>query len=446
MPDNIENYINEVATKLLANLANHAGSVANKYAYYNADQQTKDFGISMPKNMARIRPGVGWASRAINTLSDRLNFDGFANDTLGANKAFANANASAIIEKSITDALIAGCSFIAIVERGDGLKLMPFTASEATGCVDENTGMLSVGLAVTEFYGFCDGCDSMWSTLGLVPKNYIVFTKDATAYFENGALKQITPNPTGRPLLHVITHRQSADRPLGKARISNTVRRIIDEVARLKVRYEIAAEFYSTPQRYITGVAEESLQGANFESALGKIWAVTKDSEGGVASIGQLAQMTINQFSDQKKDLARDFCAETALTLRNLGYETSNPTSAESLKSMSDDLLLEAQACQDEIGRELKDLAISLAMLNNGASTYPDSWNSLRPSWRPIFQLDIGAAGDAIYKLFEVMPELKGTTTAYRMLGISTAEAEELSKARAGTSATEFMPTAGSNQ
>lgn len=426
MPDNTETYINEVATKLLANLANHAGSVANKYAYYNADQQPKDFGISMPKNMAMIRPGVGWASRAINTLSDRLNFDGFANDTLGANKAFANANASSIIEKSITDALIAGCSFIAIVEHSDGLKLMPFTASEATGCVDENTGMLSVGLAVTEFYGFCDGCDNMWSTLGLVPKNYILFTKDATAYFENNALKQITPNPTGRPLLHVITHRQSADRPLGKARISNTVRRIIDEVTRLKVRYEVAAEFYSTPQRYITGVAEESLQGANFESALGKIWAVTKDSEGGVASIGQLAQMTINQFSDQKKDLARDFCAETALTLRNLGYETSNPTSAESLKSMSDDLLLEAQACQDEIGRELKDLAISLAMLNNGASTYPDSWNSLRPSWKPVFQLDLGAAGDAVYKLFEVMPELKGTTTAYRMLGISTAEAEEL--------------------
>lgn len=446
MPDNTEKEILEIAQKLLMNLANHAGAVVNKYDYYNADQATKDYGIAMPKNLARIKPGIGWASRAVNTLGDRLNFDGFANDTMGANKLFTDAGAYAIIEKSTTDTLIAGCSFVAITENEGKLKLLPFTAAEATGCVDENTGMLSVGLAVTRFYGYCDGCDKMWSRLGLVPQDYIVFTPDYTAYFENNALVRIVNNPTGRPLLHVITHRQSADRPLGKARISNTVRRIVDEVARLKVRYEIASEFYSTPQRYITGVAEEALNGADFETALGKIWTVTKDEDGGAATVGQLAQMTINQFSDQKKDLARDFCAETALTLRNLGYETSNPTSAESLKSMSDDLLLEAQACQDEMGREIKEIAISLAMLQNGASTYPAEWDTLRPSWKPIFQLDIGAAGDAIYKLFEVMPELKGTTTAYRMLGISTAEAEELSKARTNTSATEFMPTAGSNQ
>ncbi len=445
MPDNTQTYITDIAQRLLKNLANHAAPVSNKYAYYNADQGMKDYGIALPKGLAKVRPGIGWAGRAINTLSDRLNFDGFAHDTFGANQLFAEAGAEAVIEKATVDTLIAGCSFIATVEHKGELRLMPFTAMEATGCVDENTGRLKYGLAVTNWYGFCEGCDACWSTLGLVPQDYIVFTEHATGYFENGALVDIKENVTGRPLLHVLTRRQSADRPLGKARISNTVRRIVDEVARLKVRYEVAAEFYSTPQRYLTGVAQSALEGANFETALGKLWIVTNDEDGGVANFGQLAQMTMNQFSEQKKDLARDFCAETALTLRNLGYETANPTSAESLKSMSDDLLLEAQACQDELGRELREIAISLAMLKNNANTYPTEWDNARASWKPVFQLDLGAAGDALYKLFEIMPELKGTTTAYRMLGISTAEAEELASKRT-TNPTAFMPTEGVEQ
>ena len=448
MPDEFINEVNAEANKLLNKLQTLAWSAGVKYDYYNATQAVVDLGISVPKKFKNMKPGVGWASRAVNTIADRLNFDGFAKDEFGVNDLFDKTGAFAVLNKAKTDALIAGCSFVATMPTDDGsVKLLPFTATEATGTIDQRTGLLDTGLAVVRWYPFEDnvytGFWRDWSKVGLVPADYILFAKDFTAYFVNQQLVRIVENPTGRPLLHVLTHRQSADRPFGKSRISNTVRRIVDEVGRLEIRYEIAAEFYSAPQRYINGMAEGATQDANLESALGKVWAITKDEDGEHPEIGQLAQMSINQFSDQKKDLASDFCAETALTLRNLGYETANPTSAESLSAMSDDLLLEAQENQQELGREFKEIAVSMRLVLDGNNIVPDRLDVIEPTWKPLFQIDIGSAGDAAYKLIQAMPELAGTTTLYRMMGMSIKDAEALSKSKSRARPSNFMLAEG---
>lgn len=442
MPDNeIILELTGIAQKLLLKLQTLAWPAGEKYCYFNANQNVVDLGISMPKNFRGLKPGVGWASRAVNTLSDRINFDGFANDKVGINDLLDDIGAFTVFSKAKSDALIAGCSFIAVLPTEGGVKLLPFTATEATGNIDQRTGLLDSGLAVLRWYQYdpADANARGWSKVGLVPQDYALFTKDYTAYFINQQLAWITVNPTKRPLLHVITHRQSADRPFGKSRISNTVRRIIDEVGRLKVRYEIAAEFYSTPQRYVNGLADGSVDNATLEAALGKIWTITKDEDGEKPEIGQLAQMSINQFSDQKKDLARDFCAETALTLRNLGYETANPTSAESLSAMSDDLLLEAQACQTEFGREFREIAISARMAIDKTDTVPSGLKAIEAAWKPVFQIDVASAGDAAYKLIQAMPELAGTTTLYRMLGMNVREAEELAEKSRNARPNDFM-------
>ena len=442
MPDNeIILELTGIAQKLLLKLQTLAWPAGEKYCYFNANQNVVDLGISMPKNFRGLKPGVGWASRAVNTLSDRINFDGFANDKVGINDLLDDTGAFTVFGKAKSDALIAGCAFIAVLPTKDSVKLLPFTAVEATGNIDQRTGLLDNGLAVLRWYQYdpTNANARGWSKVGLVPQDYAVFTKDYTAYFINQQLAWITVNPTKRPLLHVITHRQSADRPFGKSRISNTVRRIIDEVGRLKVRYEIAAEFYSTPQRYVNGLADGSVDNATLEAALGKIWTITKDEDGEKPEIGQLAQMSINQFSDQKKDLARDFCAETALTLRNLGYETANPTSAESLSAMSDDLLLEAQACQTEFGREFREIAISARMAIDKTDIIPSGLRAIEAAWKPVFQIDVASAGDAAYKLIQAMPELAGTTTLYRMLGMNVREAEELAEKSRNARPNDFM-------
>jgi hypothetical protein len=415
--------------------------VQDKYDYYDADNDISDFGISTPIRMRHVRPGVGWASRAVNTLSDRVVFDGFANDTFGINTYLEQIGGLTVINKDKHDAYIAGCAFIAVSdEAGTGRKvLVPFTAQEATGEIDQTTGLLKYGLAVTK-----------WAQpkpkkpgINYAPKNYILFTPEYTAVFESRYLVAMYRNTTGRTMLHPLTRRASTNRPLGKSRISNTVRRIINEVGRLKRREEIAEEFYALPQRYITGLADGADVDPNLSSAIGKVWTITQDEEGNHPDIGQLTQMSIDGFVEAKKDKARDFCAETALTLRNLGYETGNPTSAESLSAMSDDLLLEAQNSQEEMGKQIKELAITLYMATQGISNVPENLQSIVPSWKPIFQVDVSSVGDSVFKLNQVMPEIFETTEGYAMLGVGIRRAEELLKLRKAAQGKKFMQDGG---
>lgn len=433
----IEDQANSLASRLLFKLETRQIKVQDKYDYYDADNELHDFGISTPMRMRNTRPGIGWASRCVNTLSDRIVFDGFARDTNGINNYLEAINGFSIINHTKHDTHIAGCAFIAVADDPvTGRKiLIPFTAQEATGEVDQTTGLLKYGLAVTKWHE----PKPRKPGIRYAPKDYIVFTPAYTAMFVNRSLVQLIPNDTERTLLHPLTRRASANRPLGKSRITNTVRRIIQEVGRLKRREEIAEEFYALPQRYITGVAEGADKDSTLDSAIGKVWVINKDEEGDAPTIGQLAQMTIDQFETAKKDKARDFCAETALTLRNLGYETGNPTSAESLASMSDDLLLEAKATQEEMGRQIKELCITMYMAQLGVATVPDDLQNLIPSFKPISQVDIGAAGDAIFKIYQAMPELVGTTEGYQMLGIGIRRAEELVAARKALPNTAFM-------
>ena len=66
----------------------------------------------------------------------------------------------------------------------------------------------------------------------------------------------------------------------------------------------------------------------------------------------------------------------------------------------------------------------------DGISDVPDAMNELVPAWKPIFQMDVGATGDAIGKIQTAMPEFIGTIASYRMLGVSIREAEELVEKR----------------
>lgn len=441
--DPIVDIANTLANRLIYNLTSLQVKVQDKYDYYNADNDLPDLGISTPMRMRNLRPGIGWAARAVNTLSDRVTFDGFAGDTFGINAYMDSIGGFSVLSKAKHDAFIAGCAFIAVSDAPIGSStpkvLVPFTALEATGEIDQRTGLLKWGMAVTKWHV----PKPKKAGINYAPKDYILFTPEFTAVFENRVLVRYEPNPTGRTLLHPVTHRQSADRPLGKSRLSNTVRRIINEVGRLKRREEIAEEFYALPQRYISGLAEGAEKDSSLDSAIGKVWAITVDEEGNKPDIGQLQQMSITGFETAKKDKARDFCAETALTLRNLGYETGNPSSAESLQAMSDDLLLEAQNSQDEMGKQFKELMITLRLALDGNDTVPAQLRQLIPAWKPIFQADIGQVGDAMFKLFQAMPELVGTVEGYRMMGIGIRQAEELVKKRLAASGSTFMQNGG---
>ena len=83
-------------------------------------------------------------------------------------------------------------------------------------------------------------------------------------------------------------------KPLGQSRITKPVRTIIDTSTRSYVRMEGNAEFYSTPQLALLGVAEEAFESATdvekFRLAMDRILALTRDEGGRRAD--KLTQLT----------------------------------------------------------------------------------------------------------------------------------------------------------
>lgn len=160
--------------------------VQDKYDYYNADNEVTDFGISTPMRMRNTRPGIGWAGRAVNTLSDRIVFDGFANDTFGLNDYLEGINGFTVINKDKHDAHIAGCAFVAVSEDAETGKkiLIPFTAQEATGEINQTSGLLKYGLAVTKWMK-AKPYNPYKPGMRFAPKDYILFTPAYTAIFIN---------------------------------------------------------------------------------------------------------------------------------------------------------------------------------------------------------------------------------------------------------------------
>jgi hypothetical protein len=139
--------------------------------------------------MLHHRPGIGWASRAVNSLSDRVNFDGFARDSFGVNNYFTQINATTVISQGKHDSAIGGCAFIAVVDNSEDDPahpkiLMPFTAEEATGEINQTTGLLNHGLAVTRWAKPQPTMATATRRIRFAPADFIVFTKNYTAIFE----------------------------------------------------------------------------------------------------------------------------------------------------------------------------------------------------------------------------------------------------------------------
>lgn len=437
----------EMSRNLLGIIVSKRSKVQLKYEYYEAEQRLRDLGISMPAKLLALQSGLGWASKAVDVVADRLSFDAFENDRLGINSLYEIADETEAIDSAKHDALIAGCAFIAIVddESIQQKRFMPFSALEATGILNTTTGLLKYGLAITRY----NRDEKLANTYSKFPTNFaedwVLFGEDFTAIYEKRQLVRIVANPTGRSYLHLLANRPTTKQPFGRSVISKECRLLIQAGLRTMRRSEVAGEFYSSPQRYILGVSEDFEKDESMDLQLGKIALVESDGEGKAPTAGQWQQQTMSPYSDQLKMFAQQFCAKTGLTLHSLGFDTNNPTSAESYEAQNEDLRLLVERTSKHFGNVLKKMAITLRLSASGTRIVTEDMRAIVPHWEPVFKVDIGPAGDAFNKILQTVPELKQSNRMFYMLGMSVKEAERYAAAQQSTGAVSSI-MAGSGQ
>lgn len=377
--------------------------------YYDADVS-----VTIPSQIrGRYRSVLGWCSKGVDALADRLVFREFKNDQFNLDEIFNANNADIFFDSAILSSLIASCSFVYISKVSDDSlpRLQVIEASNATGVIDPITGLLTEGYAVLERDDYGQ------------PSLEAYFTKEATTYiYKDRKIADFSiPNPTGHPLLVPIIHRPDAVRPFGRSRITRSGMYYQRYAKRTLERADITAEFYSFPQKYVVGLSNDAEPLDAWKATVTSMLQFTKDEEGDSPKLGQFTTSSMTPFTEQLKTAAAGFAGETGLTLDDLGFVSDNPSSVEAIKASHENLRLAGRKAQRSIGSGLLNVAYLACALRDSSNYSRKLFAELIPKWEPLFEADasmLSLIGDGAIKLNQALPGFMDKETIRDLTGI----------------------------
>lgn len=392
----------------------------NKYTYYDGSFTYNDF-INSSKVASRIAMSrVGWGRRAVEMRANKTQFDRFDNDTLGLNEVFNEFHGREAFNKIKDDTLICGVGFLALA----GDRVMPFTALEATGTYDWHEQNLKNGVAI-----FQESTKKGTNTKYSEPDSYIYFdgneiiTKDG-----EDTIEETSNNPTGRPLITMLTHKSTTHQPFGRSVISKTSRNAIVDASRTVRQAMIAAYHYNIKVDVILG-ADNETSVDKVQAKAGDILKVGPNENGQIPQIGEFAQHAMAPFNDTILTSARNFCSDTKLSLANLGIATNAPQSPEALEIVGDDLRDDITEWQREMGEQLKYFAVTLWMYKNNISEIDQNLrqkiDAIEVAWMPVFRTDVSKFGDGLNKIAQIAPGALKSRSIWRNLGLTSSEIDQ---------------------
>jgi len=382
-----------------------------RYLFYEMKNSTFDFGISTPPELKLWNSVVGWCAKGVDSLADRLNFHEFRDDVFGLEEIFNLNNRDILIDSAILGALINSCDFIYISEDETGYpRLQVIDGGNATGIIEPTSYLLNEGYAVLErdIYG--------------QPTKEAYFTYEYTAYYEGGQLVESRPNKAPYPCLVPIIFRPDSRREFGHSRISRACMSYVGSALRTIKRSEISAEFYSFPQKWVTGIDPSAEQMDKWSAAMSAMMKFTTNMDGqDHVKLGQFTQQSMTPHTDQLKMFASLFAGEVGLTLDDLGFPTANPASYDAIKAAHENLRLTAKKAQKTFGIGIKNAGYLAACIRDGQKYNRSQLYMTEPIWTPPFPADVsmlGGIGDALGKIETAMPGYMTEEKIFELTGI----------------------------
>ena len=347
----------------------------------------------------------------MDALADRLVWREFRDDNFDLNSIYQMNNADTLFDSAVLSALISSCCFLYISPDGSGYpRLQVIDGGNATGILDEVTGLLTEGYAVLSRDPETDK-----------PLLEAYFTADSTWYYPDGQKPYQVPNLAPAPLLVPVVYRPDAKRPFGHSRISRACMGLQQGALRTLKRSEISAEFYSFPQKYVLGTSNDAEQMDKWKATISSFLEFTKDEDGDKPVVGQFTQQSMSPYTEQLRTFAALFAGETGLTLDDLGFVTDNPSSAEAIKSSHESLRLAARKAQRTFGSGVLNAGYLAACMRDGIAYQRQQLYLTRPVWEPVFEPDaatLSGIGDAVGKINTAIPGYFGAENLRDLTGI----------------------------
>jgi hypothetical protein len=237
----------------------------------------------------------------------------------------------------------------------------------------------------------------------------------------------------GRPLMVAMANEGgTTKRPLGRSRISRSVRDLTRGYIRTMSLATVALEFSTSPQKYLLGITDEqydALISDKFKTYMGSMLLATRDENGDVPQFGQLSQGSIAPHVEMLRSLATQFAAATSLSVTDTGVvNDANPTSSDAIEAQTKTLVGLAQDLNTGNGNALRTIAqMALAIVNNVTlDELTEEQSNLMAHFKNPAMPSVAVTADAAIKIASARQGFANTDTFLEMVGFSPADVRRI--------------------
>ena len=186
-------------------------------------------------------------------------------------------------------------------------------------------------------------------------------------------------------------------------------------------RAEVTEEFYSFPQKYITGLSPDAEMMDKWKATISSVLQFTKDEDGDHPLLGQFTTQSVTPHIEHLKMCASVFSGETGLTMDDLGFPGENPSSAAAIRATHESLLVTARKAQRNFGTGLLNVGYLAACVRDDFPYLRRQFYLTKAKWEPVFEPDatqIAGIGDAANKIQQSFPDYFTEEKLYDLTGI----------------------------
>ena len=419
-------------TKLMDVFLLYQAKNAEKDKYYEGKISLSDvnLGIALPEGFRGLEIGCSWGAKTVDVLASRSMFDGFVgsngDDVDELDKIVENNRLIAQYMLACRDELKFGCTFATLsADEEVGCKIRFHSPQTAAAVWDGEKGRIAYGFAIIDTAP--TNVENVWE-----PSLVNLYTDEAVWVMHrdgNGWSAEEHRHRMGRPLMEALIWNATSNKPFGRSRIKEPIRRLIQGYVRTIANATIGLEFSTAPQKYLLGITDDQYDAvinAKFKQYVGNILASTTNPETGEKpTFGQLPQGSIAPHVEMIRVLATQFSAATGLTVTDTGVvNDANPTSADAVLAQSQTLVSLAEQLNTGNGDSLRIIAL-MAL----AITHKTTMEALSNEQRDVVahfknpaMPSVAATADAAIKIASARPNFAQTDVFAEMLGFDKAD------------------------
>lgn len=420
--------------KLLKQFHSHKEKNAQKNRYYEGKVTLGEvnLGIALPQGMQGLEIGCAWGAKTVDVLAARSMFDGFVGvngeDIEELDRVAADNNLIAEYMKACRDELKYGCTFATLsADPAIGCKIRFHSPQTAAAEWNGEKGRIDCGFAIID--SVPDNDDLNWK-----PTLVYYYTDDAIYVIKRRDTSTIWDatrygHKMGRPLMEALIWNATSDKPFGRSRIKEPVRRLIQGYVRTIANATIGLEFSTAPQKYLLGVTDDQYDAVinnKFKQYVGNLLAATTNPETGENPVfGQLSQGTISPHVEMVRVLATQFSAATGLSVTDTGVvNDANPTSSDAILAQSQTLIGMAEQLNVGNGNSLRTIALmAQAIINNVTlDELSDDQRDVVAHFKNPAMPTVAMTADAAIKIASVRPGFAQTDVFAEMIGFDKAD------------------------